>query len=487
MKKISTLMMIWVLGFVMSSIFAVQVDAQTGGWRTRSSLPQPQYGFGAAVANGKVYAIGGYQGGPNFLNSNYEYDPLTDNWVSRASMSTKRTQLAVVSVNNEIYAIGGSASYSGGALSTNEQYDPASDHWSTKSPMPTPRNWISAAVVNDKIYVMGGSDNSGGIFSMNEMYDTSTNTWTTKVPCPHARVACGIGVVNGKIYLIGGWVRPGSPPGEPTTLNEEYDPQTDTWTTKASMPTARNGLAVAVVNNRIYAIGGATDWNPWTNNLNVVEEYDPATDTWRTVQPMLTSRSLLSAAAVGNKVYAIGGWGSTGNLSVTEEFSIQNTLALTPSIGFASTTVVGSGFSNNSKITINWDGTTIPSIPSSATTDATGSFTVLISVPTQTSPGSHTVNVTDESGNWATATFTVVDMTGPQGPAGLQGQQGPKGDTGPQGSTGPQGLKGDKGDTGSQSPATSLGDTQLALIAFPTAASIFALCIAVVALLRKRN
>jgi hypothetical protein len=147
-------------------------------------------------------------------------------------------------------------------------------------------------------------------------------------------------------------------------------------------------------------------------------------------------------------------------------------ITLTPSTGFASTTVNGLGFTNNSKVTIAWDGTVIPSVPSSVTTDANGTFAALISVLTQTAAGVHTVNVTDESGNWAAATFTVVDMIGPQGPAGLQGQQGPKGD---------------KGDNGPLGPAASLGDTQLVLIAFPTAASIFALCIAVVALLRKRS
>jgi hypothetical protein len=147
-------------------------------------------------------------------------------------------------------------------------------------------------------------------------------------------------------------------------------------------------------------------------------------------------------------------------------------LSLTPNTGFSSTTIGGFQFSNNSDVTITWDGTTILSVPSSVITDTTGSFAALISVPTQTAPGVHTINATDESGNWATATFTVVDMTGPQGPTGLQGQQGPKGD---------------KGDPGPQGPPASLGDTQLALIAFPTATSIFALCIAVVALLRKRS
>lgn len=174
---------------------------------------------------------------------------------------------------------------------------------------------------------------------------------------------------------------------------------------------------------------------------------------------------------------------------IAVDAQIRN-IALSPYAGFASTTITGSGFSNNSRVTITWDGTTIPSVPSSVITDTTGGFAALISVPTQTTAGVHTVNATDESGNWATATFTVVDMTGPQGPAGLQGQQGPrgeKGDTGSQGSTGPQGPKGDKGDTGLQGPAASLGETQLVLIAFPTATSILALCIAVVALLRRKT
>jgi hypothetical protein len=146
-----------------------------------------------------------------------------------------------------------------------------------------------------------------------------------------------------------------------------------------------------------------------------------------------------------------------------------SSIVLTPAMGFASAIVAGSGFSSNSTVAITWDGTTIPSVPSAVSTDATGSFTALVSVPTQTAPGTHTVSATDGSGNSATATFTVVNMTGPQGPAGLQGPQGPKGD---------------KGDTGLQGPA---GENQLFFIAFPTALSLLALCIAVVALFVKRK
>jgi len=152
-------------------------------------------------------------------------------------------------------------------------------------------------------------------------------------------------------------------------------------------------------------------------------------------------------------------------------------ITLTPDTGFASTTVVGSGFSENSTVTITWDGTTIPSVPSSVITDATGNFTALISVLTQTAPGVHTVKATDETGNWATATFTVVNMTGPQGP---------KGDTGEQG---PQGLQGPKGENGTQGAQGPPGDVQelLIVVAFPTVTSILAICVAIIALLKKRT
>lgn len=149
-------------------------------------------------------------------------------------------------------------------------------------------------------------------------------------------------------------------------------------------------------------------------------------------------------------------------------------IALTPQTGFASTTITGSGFTATSRITITWDGTTIPSVPNPPITDASGSFAALISVPTQTAPGMHTVNATDGFGNWAIATFNVIDMTGP------------KGDTGQQGATGAQGVNGTKGDKGDQGPPGNMQDI-LAVVALPTIVSVLAICLATVAILKKRS
>jgi hypothetical protein len=86
--------------------------------------------------------------------------------------------------------------------------------------------------------------------------------------CRRHEALAAVEAVGGRIYAIGG----GFPPVGSLTV-EEYDPATDTWTTKTDMPTARLSLCSGVVNGNIHAIGGAEV----VGVLSAVEEYDPAT------------------------------------------------------------------------------------------------------------------------------------------------------------------------------------------------------------------
>jgi hypothetical protein len=64
----------------------------------------------------------------------------------------------------------------------------------------------------------------------------------------------GVAVVNGILYAVGGFT---SACGACTTNTvEAYNPSTDTWTSVASMPTARELLGAGVVNGILYAVGG---------------------------------------------------------------------------------------------------------------------------------------------------------------------------------------------------------------------------------------
>jgi N-acetylneuraminic acid mutarotase len=129
-----------------------------------------------------------------------------------------------------------------------------------------------------------------------------SGSWTTKASMPTARGSLGVGVVGGKLYAVGGF---NNSSGALTTV-EAYDPVTVTWSTVAPMATPRNGTAVGVVNGLLYAVGGDTDTGA-TGYLASIEAYDPVSNTWSPRAPMPTPRDSLGVGVVNGKLYALGG------------------------------------------------------------------------------------------------------------------------------------------------------------------------------------
>ena len=119
---------------------------------------------------------------------------------------------------------------------------------------------------------------------------------------PLSRSYHSAAVVNGKIYVMGG----AGADNKPIASVQVYDPTTGTWAERASMPTPRALFGASAVGGTIYAVGGTTRG---PDKLAVVEAYDTATNTWSRKSDMPTPRNALSTAVVDGKVYAIGGWG----------------------------------------------------------------------------------------------------------------------------------------------------------------------------------
>jgi len=160
-------------------------------------------------------------------------------------------------------------------------------------------------------------------------------------------------------------------------------------------------------------------------------------------------------------------------------------LTLSPNSGFSSIMVAGSGFSIGDNITILWDDGAIPTIPFPIIIGGGGTFTALINVPSQTEPGSYKVTAKGFVGGInASAFFTVVNMTGPEGPRGLigpQGSTGEKGDTGEQGPIGEIGPKGDQGTAGEMSLLQSI------LIIFAFVLSVLSLFLTILTIFQIRK
>ncbi|MCW3999120.1 MAG: hypothetical protein NWE93_02650 [Candidatus Bathyarchaeota archaeon] len=139
------------------------------------------------------------------------------------------------------------------------------------------------------------------------------NTWTEKAPMQQARCDLGVAVVDGKIYAIGGNTENGE-----VATNEEYDPATDTWVYKASMPTSCSAFAITVYNNKIYCFGNGK-----------TQVYDPATDTWEIKTSPLITKVWATANAISEKIYVLGGYPNTTVLEVyepaTDSWSMKNT------------------------------------------------------------------------------------------------------------------------------------------------------------------
>lgn len=162
-------------------------------------------------------------------------------------------------------------------------------------------------------------------------------------------------------------------------------------------------------------------------------------------------------------------------------------LTLSPNSGFSSIMVVGTGFSPGDNITIFWNGSAIPTLLSPLYVGLGGDFTALINVPSQTIPGTYNVTAKGFSGAGnASAFFTVVDMTGSQGPTGDQGLQGPQGLTGKKGDTGEQGPAGEPGSKGDQGPPGEMSLLQSTLIIFAFVLSIVSLLLTIFYMRKKK-
>ncbi|HEX7313413.1 MAG TPA: kelch repeat-containing protein, partial [Pyrinomonadaceae bacterium] len=181
----------------------------------------------------------------------------------------------------------------------------------TATVMPTARRSFVAGVIDGRIYAAGGDSNSGerGVavnpLSTPEAYDTATNSWTTLAPMPTRRFGAAGGVIGGKLYVAGGWNNDYSVSINPyKDMLEAYDPASNSWATLAPMPRARYNLAAGVIDGKLYAVGG---YDPGVGYTNELAAYDPASNSWATLAPMPTGRYALAAVALNGKLYAVGG------------------------------------------------------------------------------------------------------------------------------------------------------------------------------------
>ena len=227
----------------------------TDSWRSAAPLPLAVWRSSAAVANGRIYIIGGYQFQStrsfpfNPTNRVFEYNPDDNSWAEKAPMSAARGSLSSINMDGEIHVLGGA---SNDAVASHEVYDPATNQWRPATAMSTTRSGLTTAVADGKIYAFGGYTLGGSAVlrrTTAEVYDPATQSWSFIANPPQARLGIDAVTVDGKIIVIGGGDTPAS-----RTI--QYDPATNTWSDLPDMPVPVNFMGVARVGHTVVAVGG---------------------------------------------------------------------------------------------------------------------------------------------------------------------------------------------------------------------------------------
>ena len=231
-------------------------------WSAGPAMPQGMQDNSVQVIDNWLVSVGGFCGGyeddwkpgiypRGFLNKVWGLDLAHEatGWVELTPLPAKGRQGMVgTRVNNKFYVWGGfnyTAPYTykdGYRLSLEDN----KWIWKEMPPLPLPLTWASAYAVGSRIYIFGGAD-----YDYQRFYSLTDHT--------------------GEVKRLGARL-----------ISLDTDNLDSGWKELASYPgTPRSMAASAVVDGKIYAIGGiAVADSGDVSNIVDSWSYDPVSDTW---------------------------------------------------------------------------------------------------------------------------------------------------------------------------------------------------------------
>lgn len=292
-----------------------------------AAMPSPRQEIYATTFDGMILTAGGLAEQASAVRDDFlAYDPAADRWSELAKLPAARHHITLSEADGVIYAVGG---FSGAFPDWKPEasvwaYDFDTNAWQALADLPVARGEHVSAIVDGRLYVIGGrvgGTPSAASFgehrdtSRVDIFDLETGTWSRGIDAPTARNSAGSAVIDGKIYVVGGRQFLAQADGSPANVNsaalEVFDPETGFWSVRAPLPQGAGGIAVTAVDGKLAVFGG----EQWTPTQEVFGEgwlYDPATDAWEALADLNVPRHGAAAAAIDGRVFVFGGATETG-------------------------------------------------------------------------------------------------------------------------------------------------------------------------------
>ena len=209
--------------------------------------------------------------------------------------------------------------YLAGGGTAHQKYDPQTNVWSNVKPLPAALDHIQGVALGGKIYYIGGLQTwPSPHVSTVYIYDPQTDSFSTGASMgTRGRGAGGVAAYDGKIYYAGGLSN-----GQAVNWLDVYDPQSNQWSALPNMPTARDHFHAVALNGKLWAIGGRTKDIGATVTAN--EAFDFSSKTWSAGhKPLPTPRGGFAAAASGDEVLIIGGEDASKAHGTVEAYNVK--------------------------------------------------------------------------------------------------------------------------------------------------------------------
>uniref|UniRef100_A0A096LRQ1 Si:ch211-63p21.8 n=1 Tax=Poecilia formosa TaxID=48698 RepID=A0A096LRQ1_POEFO len=238
---------------------------------------------GVAVMNGRLFVAGGcyFYAKNNIMTSAYRYysyNPVTNTWKRLADMQEPRSNFSLVVHEERLYAIGGDKEIDANTDSV-EMYKPDSNSWSLVHPLDQTLSGYGVSALNGGIFISGGFNcKYVCLVSMVLYHPERGSVYLADMSFDRAQHC--MEALRGRLYVAGGVCNLRKFYTNQLAC-EVYDPVTDSWADFSSLPVPHVGSASAVLEEKLYVLGGYCQDDYSESGL--VHRFDPGLQRWETM------------------------------------------------------------------------------------------------------------------------------------------------------------------------------------------------------------
>ncbi|XP_005161817.1 kelch-like protein 33 [Danio rerio] len=247
-------------------------------WRLLGEMPdQARFRHGVGVLNGQLYIAGGcyFYSKADIMKSVYRYDPVREQWEKLSDLLELRSNFTLVVNGENLYAVGGDKEINTN-LDSVEKYSPETNSWSFTHPLDQALSGHAATVCGGEIFISGGFNcKYECLVSMSAYHPLRGTTYLSDMI--HDRAQHCMESLRNRIYVAGGVCNLRKFYTNQLSC-EVYDLVHDVWTEFTALPVPHVGAASAVLEERLYILGGYCQED--YSEARLAHRYDPVTHRW---------------------------------------------------------------------------------------------------------------------------------------------------------------------------------------------------------------